>query len=538
MRLLVAALVLIAPLCAQVQECTYTIDKTTINLPATATPTTTVSVTATPITCRWLPNITAGTWIHLAPTSQQVVTGSGTFAFSSDANPIGNSRTGNITITTENSSLPNPIIVVNQDAAVCNFAFSPSSQNFSVAGGNGAVVVTANCAWAVSNGAGNWVSIPSATAGGITNATVPFTVVANGCATARNGTIVLNGSGLAKPLFSTITQDGSPSNFSLSATSVTADATASDNRFGINTGAGCGWSASSDSSWIQITGPSSGAGNGNLAYHLIANTSTARSGTIRVNAGGGILLSYTITQAAPGPPVPAISTVANAANYATDAVSPGQIVTIFGQSMGPKPLVPLQVSSGLLSTTLGGTQVLFDGVAAPMIYSLDSQVSAIAPYGLAGKSSTQVQVSYNGSQSAAVTVPVQDSTPAIFTLDASGLGPGAILNQDYTVNNSSLPAPRGSVVAIYCTGGGSVSPDVSDGSIVGATLPRLKLPVSVTIGGIDAKVSYSGLVPSSVAGLVQINAEVPANATVGPKIPVVVKIGNASSSAGVTIAVK
>jgi uncharacterized protein (TIGR03437 family) len=538
MRLSVATLVLIAPLWAQTQNCTYSLDKTTVNLPSAATATATINVTATPITCRWLPNVTAGSWIHLATTSQQVVTGSGTFSFSIDANPIGSSRSGNITLVTDNTNGSPPYLTVNQDAAVCHFAFSPSSQNFSVNGGNGTVNVTANCSWAVSNAAGNWVNIPYSTAGGITNATVPFTVAGNGCVTARSGTIVLNGSSLSKPLTSTITQDGSPSNFSLSATGATADATASDNRLGITTGDGCGWSASSDVSWMQITSPAAGSGNGNLAYHLIPNTSAARTGNIHVNAGGGVQFLFTVTQAAPGPPAPAISSVANAANYAADAVSPGEIVTIFGQNMGPRPLVPLQISSGLLTTTLGGTQVLFDGVPAPMIYSLDSQVSAIVPYGLAGKSSTQVQVSYNGSASAAVTMRVQASTPAIFTLDASGLGPGAILNQDFSVNSSSLPAARGSVVAIYCTGGGTVSPAITDGSIVGATLPQLTLLSSVTIGGLDAKVSYAGLVPSSIAGLVQINAEVPANATVGGKIPIVVMIGNASSSAGVTIAVK
>ena len=536
MRIFVATLVLVAPLWAQTQQCTYTLDKTTVNLPAAATATVTINVTATPITCRWLPNVTLGNWIHLSVTSQQVITGSGTFSFSTDANPIGSARTGNVEIVTGNPV--DPILIVNQDAAVCNFAFSPSSQNFSVSGGNGAVLVTANCAWAVSNAAGNWVNIPSSTAGGITNATVPFTVTANGCVTPRSGSIVLNGSALPKPLTSTVTQDGSPSNFSLSATSATADATASDNRVGVNTGDGCGWSAMSDVSWMQITGPASGVGNSNIAYHLIANTSAVRTGSIHVNAGGGIQLLYTVTQTAPGPPTPAITSVANAANYATDAISPGQIVTIFGQNMGPKPLVPLQISSGLLTTTLGGTQVLFDGTPVPMIYSLDSQVSAIAPYGLAGKSSTQVQVSYNGNASAGVTMPVQASTPAIFTADSSGLGPGAILNQDFSLNSSSLPAARGSVVAIYCTGGGAVSPAVADGSIVGTPLPQLTLPVSVTIGGLNADVQYSGLVPSSVAGLVQINAVVPANATVGPKIPIVVKIGNASSTAGVTIAVK
>jgi uncharacterized protein (TIGR03437 family) len=137
-----------------------------------------------------------------------------------------------------------------------------------------------------------------------------------------------------------------------------------------------------------------------------------------------------------------------------------------------------------------------------------------------------------------MTVTVQDSHPAIFTLDASGLGGGAILNQDNSVNSIALPAARGSVVAIYCTGGGTMNPAVIDGSVVGATLPHLTLPVSVTIGGIDAKVEYAGGVPQSIAGLVQINVDVPANIATGSKVPIVVKVGAVTSSAGVTIAVK
>jgi uncharacterized protein (TIGR03437 family) len=533
----VAAVLLAAPLFGQ---CTYTLDKTAVSLPSTASTAgitaTTITVTATPATCRWLPNVTAGTWLHLTQASQQIQTGSGTFTFSADANAFGQARQGTITVQIEGTLFP--FVTVSQDAAVCSFNFSPASQTFSVNGGTGTVNVTANCVWAVSSNVGSWVRIPSSSAGGIASAPVPFTVDVNPCLPSRNGTITLNGSGLSIPLTSAVTQDGSPNNFSLSATSASADATASDSRFGVNTGTGCFWSATSDSTWLQITGGSSGSGNGNVAYHLIANTSAARTGSIHVNAGGGKEFLYIVSQGAAGPPSPTIAGIADAANYATDAISPGEIITIFGQNMGPDKLVTLQVTGGLLSNNLGGTQVLFDGVAAPMIYSVKGQVSAIAPYGLAGKNSTKVQVSYNGVTSDPMTATVQDSHPAIFTLDASGLGGGAILNQDFSVNSVALPASRGSIVSIYCTGGGTTNPTVIDGSVVGATLPRLTLPVSVTIGGVDAKVSYSGGVPGQIAGLVQINAEVPASVSTGSKVPIVIKVGSVSSSAGVTIALK
>ena len=58
------------------------------------------------------------------------------------------------------------------------------------------------------------------------------------------------------------------------------------------------------------------------------------------------------------------------------------------------------------------------------------------------------------------------------------------------------------------------------------------------IGGMPAKVWYSGGAPTAVAGLTQINAEIPAGVTPGPAVPVTVKVGAYTSQAGVTLAVK
>ena len=98
------------------------------------------------------------------------------------------------------------------------------------------------------------------------------------------------------------------------------------------------------------------------------------------------------------------------------------------------------MNNGTVTNSLAGTQVLFDGVAAPMIYTLNGQVSAVVPYGVAGKTTTQVQVQYQGSVSNTLTVPVQAATPAIFSLDSTGMGPGAILNQDTSTNSTGNPA--------------------------------------------------------------------------------------------------
>src|ERR1019366_2817487 len=67
--------------------------------------------------------------------------------------------------------------------------------------------------------------------------------------------------------------------------------------------------------------------------------------------------------------------VVNAASYAAGSVSAGEIVAIFGSGLGPSTLVGMQLDSkGYVSTSLAGTQVFFDGVAAPLLYTWAGQV--------------------------------------------------------------------------------------------------------------------------------------------------------------------
>ena len=124
-------------------------------------------------------------------------------------------------------------------------------------------------------------------------------------------------------------------------------------------------------------------------------------------------------------------------------MSPGEIVTLYGANIGPTSPAGFQVNAdGTYAKSLGGTRVLFDGVPAGMIYASAAQVNAVSPYGLAGKSTTQVQVEYQGVLSNAISVPVQAAHPGLFTVDASGLGGGAILNQDYSLNGGLNPAAQ------------------------------------------------------------------------------------------------
>src|ERR1022692_2408600 len=79
-------------------------------------------------------------------------------------------------------------------------------------------------------------------------------------------------------------------------------------------------------------------------------------------------------------PKPVVAAVTNAASYAT-AVAPGQMVIVWGSGMGPTALARLALdSNGLVSNTVAGVRVLFDGVPAPIVYVSATQIAVVTPY--------------------------------------------------------------------------------------------------------------------------------------------------------------
>ncbi len=232
--------------------------------------------------------------------------------------------------------------------------------------------------------------------------------------------------------------------------------------------------------------------------------------------------------------------IVSGASFARGPVAPGQLITIFGSGIGPASLTTLRLNEfGQVASMLAETQLLFNGIPAPLIYVQQGQLSALVPYSVAGIPNTQVQVEYLGARTNTVSVEVVPSAPGLFTLDSSGKGPGAIQNQDLTVNSPANPAEKGSVVILYGTGEGETDPQVADGTLASAALlPRPRLPVSVTIGGVPAAVLYAGSAAGQVVGVLQVNVRVPEGAPSGNAVPLVLTVGNAGSAAGVTMAVR
>ena len=136
---------------------------------------------------------------------------------------------------------------------------------------------------------------------------------------------------------------------------------------------------------------------------------------------------------------------------------------------------------GRVATNTGGTQVLFDGVPAPILYASSGQVAAVVPCAVDSKLGTPVQVRNGSLTSGAVALPVAQVSPSIFPVNLSGTGPAAVLNQDgMTVNSSRSPAAKGSCISIYATGEGQTNPGGIDGRISSGSLlkPRFGFEAS------------------------------------------------------------
>jgi uncharacterized protein (TIGR03437 family) len=416
---------------------------------------------------------------------------------------------------------------IREDAAPCVTSLAPAAANVAASGGSGTfrVTVTPNgCTWTAT--AGGFVTVTSG-ASGTNSGTVGYTVAAN-TGSQRAGAIRVNDQTF------NITQDAAACSYTAIPDQSNFGAQGGTSAVAITTAAACPWTAASNAGFITI-GTTSGAGSMHIGFTVAANTGAARSGTMTVASQ-----TVTISQdAGPPPPAPRLDAVKNSAGNSAGPISPGEVVTLSGGLLGSGQVMFFQTTADGqgVTTQLAGTRVLFDGVAAPMIYTSATQVGAVTPYGLDGKVSTLVQVEYQGVLSNSLTMAVAAAAPAIYTFDGSGSGQGYVINQDFTANGPGSGALTGSQVWILITGGGQTTPPGVDGQFVGTPPPQANLPVAVRIGGMDAAVQSAAGWPGLVAGLMLVNVTVPDSVTADDAVPVVVQVGDMSSQDGVTMAI-
>ncbi len=239
-----------------------------------------------------------------------------------------------------------------------------------------------------------------------------------------------------------------------------------------------------------------------------------------------------------GVPLVSASGVVNSASYLPGPVVPGELISIFGVGLGPIHGAGAGPVDGLFPKNPKDTTVTFDGIAAPLLFTQAGQINAIVPFAVSGKARTQMIVSFAGSASARLEVPVAVSRPGIFLVGGDPPTQGLILNQDGTLNSLTHPAPKKSIIVFYAVGAGIMNPEQADGAIT-SLIPPWPAPqqkVAATIGGAPARVDYAGAAPGLVAGVLQVNVEVPDTAVAGPAVPLSLVVG--VSTAEVTLAVQ
>jgi uncharacterized protein (TIGR03437 family) len=232
----------------------------------------------------------------------------------------------------------------------------------------------------------------------------------------------------------------------------------------------------------------------------------------------------------PDTPQVAPNGVINAFSGEGGAVAPGELVSIFGQALGPIEGVIFQFDplTGRLPTSGPGVSVTWNGIPAAFYFSRSDQLNVQVPYELAGASEASLVVTVNGQASDPGVIPVAPTHPGLFP---------RVWNQDGTVNSPENPAAAGSIVVLYATGQGVTAPASPTGAFPVDVYPEPQAPTSLRIGGLEAELLFRGQAPGT-SGVMQLNARLPQGLAPSNALPVILSLGSVDSQPGVVIAVR
>ena len=227
----------------------------------------------------------------------------------------------------------------------------------------------------------------------------------------------------------------------------------------------------------------------------------------------------------------AASALVNAATNEPVSIAAGEIISIYGQNLGPADAAGPVVDLGLqLSGEVEQTSLLFDGIEGSILFAGPDQINAVVPDSAAGEDSVNVQVVHYGIPSARVAAPVSSYAPGLFTYSLQGESYLAALSPSGAVQSPTAPLTRGTVATFWGTGLGLPTDTTSDSIPVRAS----ELPVlpTITIGGQAATVLYAGASPGLTAALTQINVQIPETTPVGGALDVQISIAGQTQDAG------
>ena len=292
-----------------------------------------------------------------------------------------------------------------------------------------------------------------------------------------------------------------------------------------------------------ITTIAGGNGTGTFGDGSDATQSslTAAYGTF-VDASGGIFIADApgnIVRLITYPPVFSANNVVLGAGFTSGGIVPGSIYSVFGSGFTRAPIFPANLPTGFL----GDVQVLMNGVAMAEFYADPQQINFQATTNLVPGQNVNFTVRTNTIPGRVLSLPVVAVRPGIFTLGGAFGNQGAIILANTnliamptTAGVPSAPVRAGNIISIYCTGMGATNPAVPSNTITpSAPLANVTTTATVTVGGINAPVTFAGLAPGFM-GLYQVNAQIPVGVTPGNSVPVIVtQAGSASNIATIAV---
>jgi uncharacterized protein (TIGR03437 family) len=216
-------------------------------------------------------------------------------------------------------------------------------------------------------------------------------------------------------------------------------------------------------------------------------------------------------------PIPSVVSAANGASF-QEAYAPGMVLAVFGSQLASAPQAAAEVP---LLANMGHSYALVNGVYAPFYYVSPSQLNVQIPYETElGAAVLQVgSLDRHDVNLGGYTFQVAASAPGIFVSSNGDLVPSA-------------SGARGKTLTMFFTGAGQVTPTIATGAAPDAStpvskLPAPKLPVKLTVGGVQASIQFIGI-PYGLVGVTQVNFQIADSTPFGGQ-PVIITVGAAAS---------
>jgi uncharacterized protein (TIGR03437 family) len=241
-------------------------------------------------------------------------------------------------------------------------------------------------------------------------------------------------------------------------------------------------------------------------------------------------------------PVTTSAGLVSAANpIAGSAIAPGGMASLYGTNLAN---AKLPASGAPLPLLLGGTSMTVDNLPAALFYVSPLQINFQVPWISISKPTQFPLLITQGEGLTIMSFMLTPYAPALFTANGQGSGQASAIISNTTspaaptgAYPGSRPAKPGEFVLLYCTGLGAVTNPPATGDVSPSNPPAATLTTpTLKLGGASVPVSFSGLAPNFV-GLYQVNFQIPANATGGSGVPLVLSIGGVSSNTA-TIAIQ